>query len=341
MFLPCVLFVLSLCLVACHNVNSSSSPSSTLTNDPALIDSPLSLGDDQDNNELLIIDKKSNERDEKFPVKAYKGQLGEQLEFDLNSVTQITLFSPNQLGNKESDIEPKEIVLDENFTQYIKQNLFWLYLESYKVDLPPQFISHPIIITLFANNEQYELTYELMINAYKLGDEYYYADHEVAELMSLYFNPDSKLAKVALLKQLHSAAHNVDGGLQFYEHRYEFEQLSLNHLDYHEWYELIAEHPDTEQIGLEYNIAINDYSPLLYNPKLDILFSDALYFFSDQLETIDGIKIGIKKDEVLKKLGKPNYGVNTKWSYYIGDYLKFHLYFDENQVIVMLLTLPV
>ena len=146
-----------------------------------------------------------------------------------------------------------------------------------------------------------------------------------------------------MLKQLYTveAEKLDDSAFYFYEHMYEFERFNINNLDYHGWYKLVVEHPDTEQIGLEFNIAVNNFSPLLYNAQLDILFSDALYYFSDQFETIDGIKVGLSKDEVLKQLGQPNYETSVRWSYFIGDYLKFHLYFVDNHIEVISLTLPV
>jgi len=308
---------------------------------------PNTITDSQTNQsdiEHIIVDNDSHtsnivSRDERFPLKAYNGQLGLQAEFNFEDLSKITLLSALQTSIEQ--LEP--IILDEMDTQLIRQNLFWLDLDAAKVDLPSMFTPHPILIKLVVNDEEYELTYDLNLNAYMIRSDYYYADNQVTKLMHLYFNPDSKLATVARLQQLDSIEYSMveDAALHFYEHLYEFERFNINNLDYHGWYKLVEEHDSTEQIGLEHNIAIPYLTPLLYNAKLDILFSDAFYFFSDQFETKDGIKVGLSKDEVLKKLGKPNYETSVRWSYYIGDYLKFHLYFEDDKIKVISLTLPI
>jgi hypothetical protein len=73
-----------------------------------------------------------------------------------------------------------------------------------------------------------------------------------------------------------------------------------------------------------------------------IIQSDLLITFSSpDFSTKDGIKVGLTKEQVLKKLGKPNLMLKSEWSYLVGDYLKFKLLFDHNKVKFMSLRIPV
>ncbi|MCM3630698.1 hypothetical protein M3194_25525 [Paenibacillus glycanilyticus] len=52
-----------------------------------------------------------------------------------------------------------------------------------------------------------------------------------------------------------------------------------------------------------------------------------IVFMDGNYATPDGLTVGMTKEDVLQKLGKPNLELESKWSYKIGGYLKFHSLF--------------
>lgn len=284
--------------------------------------------------------------DEKFPLKENSGQLGHQVEFELINNHMVTVSS----HLFDSTDEP--IQLSESHTQSILSNLYWLDLDFALAEVNA-FESQPVIITLYSDTEIYELTYELSLNAYLIGGKYYYADHVVTELMYYLFKPQSPLAKIEHFHLLQEEATKTMGANSEpspvnYDLTYKFERFYINDLEYNGWYKHTIEqvNPSSnldesdQQIIYEYNTGMDSVVPILINKKDNFIFSDAFYFFGENYSTIDGIKVGLTKDEVIQKLGKANLETDAVWSYLQGDYLKFHLYYEDGIVTMLSLTMP-
>lgn len=277
-----------------------------------------------------------------FPIHEYTGQLGLQIDFKLYESNETDSISVIDLSHEEAGAP---IILSKTDTELIKSQLHWLKFDIAKADTDKliSHVPHPILLSLTINNEQYSLVYDLNYNAFLLGCDYYYAESAIAEIMHVHFKHDSILAKLESYHQLAEQSrikNENDSKDQSNEYRYEFERLNVNGLDYHGLYKLISKHSETEMLYTVLNSGHDTQSSILYNDDLKLLFSDGLYIFDEQFETIDGIKVGLTKADVLHKLGPANKESETVWSYRIGDYLKFHLYFVDNRLEVISLTLP-
>ncbi|RUT29655.1 hypothetical protein EJP77_14910 [Paenibacillus zeisoli] len=281
-----------------------------------------------------IVSPKVQESTSDIPVKPDKpsGQLGEQLPFTAEMVESITVKPSGK---------STEIAVPKSRYTVITNGLYWEDLSIAKAenDTPDD---KQVQIRIHTSKGVYSVPYSLDSNTYQLGSARYYADDQMLRLMSGLLEPDSDLAKVERLSA--AAQEEVDRGEMKRNDNltYKAERLNVDGKDTNGW---------LSQLGLQsksytfakryYNSLTQRVSNVLYYKETGIIASASEVIFLDsKFQTPDGIKVGLTKQQVQSKLGKPNMETDSSWDYRVGDSLKFHLYFENNEVIFISLTMP-
>ncbi|USB32283.1 outer membrane protein assembly factor BamE [Paenibacillus sp. YPG26] len=260
------------------------------------------------------------------------GQLGEQLPFTAEMVDSITI--------KASGTEAEIAVPKSRYT-VIADGLYWENLSIAKADLasPDQ---KQVRIRIHTSKGIYSVPYSLDSNTYQLGSARYYADDQVLRLMSGLLEPDTDLAKVERLSA--KAQEEVDRGEMKSNDKltYKAERFNIDGKDTAGWLSQIALQSISYTFSKAYYDALTQrVRHVLYYKETGIFASASeVIFLNKNVQTPDGIQVGLTKQQVQSKLGKPNMETDSRWDYRVGDSLKFHLYFENNKVAFISLTLP-
>lgn len=231
-------------------------------------------------------------------------------------------------------------MIPANRIYVILQSLNWLELT--KAASENKSVSAGAIIQLQTADAIYEIPYDVNTNEFLLGDRRYYADDQVMLLMHGILLPDSKLAQLdKAFEQARLEMESHKGGIDE-SFSYSGERLTVADKSYSEWEQLLLVRSSSKPtvLGHYYDDAvqqkgdITEYSDGIMKLNRSIVFMDGNY------ATPDGLSVGMTKEQVLEKLGEPNLRLDSKWSYKIGDYLKFHLYFDNNKMKYIELSQP-
>jgi len=299
---------------------------------------------------LVVQGSKDKEQGEKVEATATPTPTPEVNDTDQSAISEMVEATPITLQDEPTYDESRvqSISIQQGSDQYavpetreyvILQSLYWLDLSVAK-SVEQTINEGDIFIYIHSADQTLVIPYDLSNNTFQLGESSYYASSEVAKLMAGIFHPDSALAK---LDVVFTAAHEqrAAGSKQIDDSfRYDADQLKINNLDFNEWKMSLANDSEGEIIAHYFDDGSQTVSAIHYYDNKAFLFDREIVFISDRVETKDGIKIGLTKEEVLASLGKPNLDTEAQWSYSIGDYLKFHLYFENNKVAYISLTLP-
>lgn len=115
-------------------------------------------------------------------------------------------------------------------------------------------------------------------------------------------------------------------------------RLTVEGKDYIAWdKELSGTEPlaETSFIGFE-----GELEPMAAYDGGVLKLNLAYAFTQPGYATPDGIEVGTARKDVLAKLGAPNMALPDAWGYRIGDYFRFYLYFTDDEVAALLLTIP-
>lgn len=170
------------------------------------------------------------------------------------------------------------------------------------------------------------------------GNGFLYAyDTQLSLILYELFEPETPMGTVGAFYNALMVDPIPDEGAQT-EEAVGHERLTVEGKDYLGWEkELSGAKPLSESsyIGFEGELepmAVYDGGVL----KLNLAYA----FTEPGYATPDGIEVGTTRDEVLAKLGAPNSALPDVWGYRIGDYLRFYLYFADDEVTAILLTMP-
>lgn len=260
----------------------------------------------------------------------FTGYLKDQLPYDSEKIQSILIHSGS---NKE------EIIVPEDREYILNQNLNWLDLSLARAD--PHILSAAMImIHIQLPDGEYIIPYDIESNTYQLGDVRFYADDKVYGYMQGLFRPESELALIDRVSAqgYHEALEN--GPVIDESFVYDADRFELAGKDIHGWRDYLKEAGDCTYIESYYSSDLAQVEDIRYFPATGILAGDDLVFLKDTVETKDGIKVGLPKEEVRARLGKANLELDSDWSYKSGDSLKFHLYFADNKVVFIRLSLP-
>ncbi|UVI32672.1 DUF2845 domain-containing protein [Paenibacillus spongiae] len=265
------------------------------------------------------------------------GYLKDQLPFNTES-TALTLSVHDSLNNKDIEI-PSE-------RQYvILQNFNWLELEKSKaaeLDSAADGLrsDRSVTIRIQENDETYEIPYWPNTNTFEWRGSHFYADSQVLRMMSGLLEPDSQLGRIDRIEEQARMEMEQHGAVN-HETVYKSDRLEVNGKDINGWESELMKQQTGRQSGLKYyDDSLRKIADVREMNEDIIAFGGAVFFYSDRYATKGGVKVGLTQAEVLDKLGEPNSKTTSKWSYRIGDYLKFHLYFDQGKVVYISLLLP-
>ncbi|ACT03980.1 hypothetical protein [Paenibacillus sp. JDR-2] len=234
----------------------------------------------------------------------------------------------------------KETLIPQDRMYVILQNLNGL--EMTKAASADKTLSEESLIRFETADSVYRIPYDVNTNEYLLGGRRYYADDQVMLLMHGIMEPNSKLAEIdRMFEQSRIEMETHEGGIDE-SFSYKGERLTVTDNSYNEWEQLLLLRSSVQPtlLGHYYDDAvqavgnITEYSDGVMQLNRSIVFMDSNY------ATPDGLAVGMSKEEVVQKLGKPNLQLDSKWSYKMGDYLKFHLYFDHNRIKYIELSQP-
>ncbi|MFC5702593.1 hypothetical protein ACFPVX_14915 [Cohnella faecalis] len=270
-------------------------------------------------------------------LKADWGLLRKVLPFDTEKVRSITVERTGQL---------QVITIPEDRVFLILKDLYYTNLDKALAYEQPSG-KNGAVLRLHTPDRSYAIPYDLDTNTYKFNDKLYYADDKVAFLMYFLLKPESDLAKVERLtaqadREMEQSRAIVDESFS-----YDIKRFEINDLDYNGWSRKAYLNKAFPTINYySYNVVDNSVAnfvvDLRYNERNAIVYSlNSIFFLNDYTSTSDHIKVGLTKKQVLEKLGKPNLQLNSKWSYKIDDYLRFHIYYENDRVAGISLTMPV
>ncbi|TLS50121.1 hypothetical protein EMG79_27625 [Klebsiella pneumoniae] len=171
------------------------------------------------------------------------------------------------------------------------------------------------------------------------GTGYLYAyDTHLSLLLYELFEPKTAMGTVgAFYDALIAESTPSEGGVQT-EGAVEPERLTVEGKDYLAWEaELSGAEPleETSFVGFE-----GELEPMAAYDGGVLKLNLAYAFTEPGYATPDGIEVGTTREDVLVKLGAPNRALPDAWGYRIGDYFRFYLYFADDEVAAMLLTIP-
>lgn len=262
--------------------------------------------------------------------KELTGQLGDQLPFNTEKIESITI---------QSGSDGQESVVPKESEYVIRQNLYWLNMSQARaVNVSA---NDSIMIRVHMADGVYSIPYDVDSNTYQIGDARFYGDSQVIQFMHGLFRPESKLSLLERIsvQAIREADENEAGVDESFI--YDGGRFNINGKDVNGWMKQMHEDKGYTSVIHYYDHVIERIDEVRYYEESGILTSgDAIVFMKDTVETTDGIKVGLSKEEVVSLLGKANLELDSEWSYKIGDYLKFHLYFEDNKIIYMRLNLP-
>lgn len=198
--------------------------------------------------------------------------------------------------------------------------------------------SEQVIISIDAGDELIELKYDLASNRLLFDGGWVYANDQFAMFIYGLVQPQSLLGEINHLFQKAQREFEANA-LVADSHYIELEQTEIEEMDYREWI--------TELMHVEPSLQLKYYDDGIEEVKELSVYSDGivalnrqLLFMDEKYQTRSGVHVGIFREEVLEKLGEPNIKLESRWGYKTGDHTTFHLYFEEDMVKWIGLTMP-
>ncbi len=260
------------------------------------------------------------------------GRLKDALPFDVEYIQNVSL------RDEAADVT---IRIPEERQYVVAQNLVWISLDATKADHATAEYSATFIIE--TREGVYSIPYSAAHNTIDLGGGQYYTDDMLLLLAKGLLEPDSKLAELDRVLEQARVEYSVDNSRKVDDSfLVEYDRLLVDGKDFNAWQTQLPLYSHVQGARF-YDHATGELGTMGEYGGADnlIALSRQLLFASSQYKTTDGVSVGMTKQEVLARLGKPNVETETKWSYKPGDYSRFHLYFDAGVVKYMSLTMPV
>ena len=188
----------------------------------------------------------------------------------------------------------------------------------------------------------YTIPYNLEQNTVDLGNGSYYADDMLLLLVKGLAEPDTRLAEAdRILEQARVELSEENSGKRDDSFSLDADRMLVGGKDFDEWQSQLLLFSQMQPFRF-YDSVTEKVKMMGEYGGVDNLISlnSRLLFASDQYKTKDGVGVGLTKQEVLSKLGKPNLETETEWGYRTGDYIRFYLYFDAGVVKYMSITMP-
>lgn len=181
------------------------------------------------------------------------------------------------------------------------------------------------------------LPYNADVNAYAVGGKWYYANDRVLLLMNRVLERDKRLAlfdhltQQATIEEQQAVTDEVD--------QIQAEQLQIGGLDFRGWQQKLTQETPLWKIPF-YDNDSAQISDVINIADEIVMLPGQIVFMNDAHQTKNGIKIGMSKNEVQRILDVKALKLPSRWSYKVGDYFTFHLYFEQDKVAFLVLTRP-
>lgn len=181
------------------------------------------------------------------------------------------------------------------------------------------------------------LPYNISVNAYAVDGKWYYANDQVLLLMNRVLEQDKKLALFDHLKQ--QATIEEQQAATDEADQIQAEQLQIDGLDFKGWQQKLTQEKALWKIPF-YDNDSAQISEVINIADEIVMLPGRIVFMDDAHQTKNGIKIGMSKNEVQRILDVKVLKLPSRWSYKVGDYYTFHLYFEQDKVAFLVLTRP-
>lgn len=198
----------------------------------------------------------------------------------------------------------------------------------------------PVVLQFALPGKSFDLTYDLTANAFEHEGQYYYADDQVLLLLQGLLQEREELASLdALLEQARVEQEQAEPADP---KALAPERAEVAGLDYLGW-EQRLEQAGTDEIEWTKPFYDDNTGEVkqarLYQDGV-LLLNRMVVFTQANYATQDGIKPGISAGEVERKLGSEASKLTSRWSYKLGDYFRFHVYYQKEQVQYVVLSQP-
>lgn len=265
----------------------------------------------------------------KQPDAAESPYLLDHLPFKEEDVTAVTAKSDS--GSVQVPAERQAALL---------QSLRLTDMQGAAVKESPEAERKPVVLQFALKNSSYELTYDLALNAFQYDGHAYYADDQVLLLMQGLFRENGQLASLDALLEQARVEQEQAGAAE--PQALEATRAEVDGLDFDGWERRLAEEP-AENVLWEKPF----YDDSAGRVKQARLYKDGvlalnriIVFTAADHQTADGVKAGIGEDDVMDKLGPQALKLASRWSYKVGDYYRFHVYFQDRKVKYVVLSQP-
>lgn len=198
----------------------------------------------------------------------------------------------------------------------------------------------PVVLQFQLADTRYELTYDLTDNAFEYQGQYYYADDQVLLLMQGLFREQEELASLDELLEQARVEQEQAGTVD--PDPLDAETAQVDGLDFEGWEQRLAKAQPEEIVWAKpyYDDGTGQVREARLLKDGVLALNRKIVFTRPEHQSADGVKTGIGTDEVLAKLGPQALKLVSCWSYKVGDYFRFHVYFTNGKVQYMVLSQP-
>jgi len=219
----------------------------------------------------------------------------------------------------------------------ITQGLHWMDVSIAKSDQQEKAFE-PVTIHIETKTDIYEFPYDLATNRLYLEDEWVYASDYTLLIMHGLLDPQSEIGIMDTM--LWNAWQEFERNPEIeYKHSLKFDQSYVNQMNYTDWEEELRG-TETRTSFMYYDNGTEEVQSLSIYTNGIIALNRQLLFTDAKYQTASGVHVGMSREEALIGLGEPSIKLDSHWGYRVGDYTIFHLYFEDNKIKWISLTIP-
>ncbi|MCM3785039.1 hypothetical protein M3231_18875 [Neobacillus mesonae] len=267
-----------------------------------------------------------------FPIGKTEGYLGDQFPLHKKSVKRISILLGMDNGMRGYTVPP------ENY-KILVSGLKSLNMTKAKTEINSSALASEVYIRFNIDGQMYSIPYNLDFNTVELNGQHFYASRNMMTYLHLFCRPNTLLAMFGEKRSIDVSTENIVDTKEDNTLRYNIERFKVDDKDFSGWRTYIGSSAEYEDSYHYYSIADDIIKTVRMNEEAGILSTDSMILFSkSNVETSDGLTIGMSEKEVMDRLGKANLSLDSKWSYTIDDNRNLHLYFVQGNVRYITLT---
>lgn len=220
------------------------------------------------------------------------------------------------------------------------QSLRYTDMKSALAGPIPAVSRKPIVLQFKLADNNFELTYDLTDNAFEYQGQYYYADDQVLLLMQGLFREREELASLdALMEQ---ARVELERAGTADPEALDAERAQVDGLDFAGWEQRLAQAKAEDIVWAKpfYDDGTGQVKEARLYQDGVLALNRMIVFTRPEHQSADGVKTGIGTDDVVAKLGPQALKLVSRWSYKVGDYFRFHVYYADGKVKYLALSQP-